>query len=66
MQAIPFKPDSDTRLQKLPAPVPGVVINIPIDLYPAYMRLHGYEPVEYQNGITIIRKGDFNGTVQGN
>ena len=52
---------SNPRLKRIPAPKPGVVIVIPLDLYPEYMQLHGYEPAGYRNGVLTIKKGEPDG-----
>jgi len=44
------------RAKRLPAPQPGLVINVPLRLYPAYMALHGIEPVRYDRPILIVKK----------
>lgn len=56
---LPTMPEVDPALKALPAPQPGVVISVPIMLFPEYMRLHGYEPNGYQDGILNIKKGVF-------
>ena len=59
MRPNPSQPTDDPRLSKLPAPQPGVPVNVPIDLYPAYMLLHGYQPNGYNHPVLLITKGDF-------
>lgn len=55
-----LKPMSDAeklkRVRKLPAPVPGVVVNVPLMLWPLYMQLYELEPKEYQRPILIVQK----------
>ncbi len=36
------------ELKRIPAPVPGVVITVPLKLLPAYLKLHKLESVEYK------------------
>ena len=31
--------------QRLPAPIPGNVITVPLKVLPAYLQLHGIEPM---------------------
>ncbi len=50
-------PEVDPRLLKLPAPVPGVVLNIPIELYPAYMKFRGLEPNGYNHPVLYVKRG---------
>ena len=38
------------RAAELPAPQPGVVINMPLELWPAYQQLHG---IRAMNGSEI-------------
>jgi hypothetical protein len=39
---------------KLPLPVPGRVIDIPISLWPEYQRLHNLEVVGKKNGAILV------------
>lgn len=36
------------EIKRIPAPVPGVVITVPLKLLPAYLKLHKLESVEYK------------------
>lgn len=60
MRSTPSTPSLDQRARELPAPRPGVVLSIPIDLYPAYMRIHGIVPNGYHHPVLHIKKGDQN------
>lgn len=55
-----LKPMSDAeklkRVQKLPAPVPGVAVDVPLMLWPLYQQLHGLEPKEYRRQTLIVKK----------
>ena len=44
--------------KRLPSPVPGVKITIPLNLWPAYMKLHQLDPKEYleEEEILIVKK----------
>lgn len=56
MRSTPSTPSLDQRARELPVPEPGVVLSIPIDLYPAYMRLHGLVPGGYKDPILYVKK----------
>jgi hypothetical protein len=34
------------KARRLPMPGPGIVVNIPLHLLPAYFKLYGLEPIE--------------------
>jgi hypothetical protein len=42
-------------IKSLPKPRIGIVVNIPIDLWPDYMQLHGLEVTGSKNGVVICR-----------
>ena len=42
--------------KRLPAPVPGVPMNVPLRLWPAYMKLHGIAPKEWHAPILLITR----------
>jgi hypothetical protein len=44
--------------KRLPPPMPGVEILVPLDLLPAYLKLHKIEPAGYneEKEILIIKK----------
>jgi len=44
------------RVRRLPAPVPGVVVNVPLMLWPLYMQVHGIEPKRYERYILFVKK----------
>jgi hypothetical protein len=33
------------KVRRLPLPGPGIVVNVPLHLLPAYLELHGLEPL---------------------
>jgi len=43
-------------VKRLPAPQPGLVITVPLALWPLYMQLHQIEPKEYRRPILIVQK----------
>ncbi len=43
-------------VKRLPAPQPGVVVTVPLALWPLYMQLHQIEPKEYRRPILIVQK----------
>ncbi len=45
-------------VKRLPAPVPGVVVNVPLALWPLYMQLHRIEPKSYrvETRCLIVKK----------
>lgn len=45
-------------VKRLPAPVPGVVVNVPLALWPLYMELHRIEPKSYriETRCLIVKK----------
>ena len=51
--------DSMTQNQKsiksLPKPRPGVVVKIPIDIWPEYMELYSLEVIGSKNGIVLAK-----------
>jgi len=55
-----LKPMSDAeklkRVQKLPAPVPGVVVNVPLMLLPTYMQVYDIEPKAYERQVLTVKK----------
>ena len=42
--------------KRLPAPVPGVEIKVPLKLWPAYMQLHKIAPKEYRAHVLLITR----------
>ena len=39
---------------KLPPPIPGRVVNIPIFLWPEYQRHHNLEVIEKKSGAIVV------------
>lgn len=59
--ASPKKPEitsEERAVRRLPAPQKGVVLTIPLRLWPAYMALHGIEPKAYERHILIVQKAE--------
>lgn len=44
------------RARKLPKPVPGVRVSVPLELVPAYLRLYGLTPAGYLELDTLTVK----------
>ena len=42
--------------KRLPAPVPGVEIKIPLRLVPTYLKLHGITPKGYRNSVLLVKR----------
>ena len=57
-QAAPVVPD-DVRMKKarhLPMFGPGIVISVPLSLFPEYMELYQLEPRVMQRGILLVKR----------
>lgn len=46
------------RARKLPRPVPGVRVSVPLELVPAYLRLYGLTPAGFVEPDTLRVSGD--------
>lgn len=57
---LPPEPQSPTEqreaLKRLPAPMPGVVVSVPLALWPLYMNQHGIEPWRYLPPILWVKR----------
>lgn len=42
-------------IKSLPKPRPGIVVNIPLDLWLEYMELHNLEVIGSKNGIVLVK-----------
>jgi len=42
-------------IKSLPKPRPGVVVKIPIDIWPEYMELYSLEVIGSKNGIVLAK-----------
>ena len=51
---------NNPEVKRLPPPIPGVEIVIPLKLLPVYLKLHQLESVEYkeQEEILIVKKAE--------
>lgn len=55
----PTQPTEDTLIKKarrLPLFGPGLVINVPLHLLPAYFELYGLEPVGWKNPTLLVKR----------
>lgn len=41
-------------VKRLPAPQPGLVVKVPLALWPLYMELHQIEPKQYEISTRIL------------
>jgi len=46
---------NQTKIKSLPKPIPGLVVNIPINLWLEYLELHGLEVTGSKDGVVICR-----------
>lgn len=44
------------QVQLLPAPEPGVVVTVPLMLWPVYMQLHGLTPKAFRYPNLLVEK----------
>ena len=42
-------------IKSLPKPRPGIVVNIPLDLWLEYMELYSLEVIGSKNGIVLVK-----------
>lgn len=42
--------------KRLPAPVPGVEVKVPLKLVPVYLQLHGITPKAYRSPVLLVKR----------